>query len=107
MKEKFKQSGPDAIRYSNISPIAGIGNLLNSILRAEASYWRFEFSMLSDSINGFVGSDFFVFSVIEALACFFLGIYFFYVFPVGIGVPSHPLFFLKLIFNCKSKRKEE
>ena len=94
MKMKIKQSGPEAIKFMTISPIFGIGNLITSILWADGSKMQFRFDMLDRNIDGFIGIYFYIFCLIEICVALILGLYMFYVFPVGIGVPAHPLFFI-------------
>lgn len=88
-----------------VSPIFGLGNLITSILRAEGSLMEFRFDMLDRSIDGFIGKYFYYFTLIEIVFALVLGLYLFYVFPVGVGIPASPFFFITHFFRNKTKNR--
>ncbi len=83
------------------SPILGVGELVYNILLAESCYSFFGFHYLFEIIESYKGIDFFIFSSFQVVFVTLFALYLFYVLPLSIGVPSHPLFFL----NCFRRKK--
>ena len=101
MRDKFKTIGPDTLLYSTVSPIAGLGQILNSIVLAESSFLGYTFWQFTQLINFYKGINFVYYFLIEYCIFLLLGLYFFYIIPHEIGVPKHPLFFLGFPKNKK------
>ena len=84
-----------------ISPIGGLAQLIKVFLVFENSQTPCHFPEMRYEVSYFTGSTYFIILLIEIIILFWLGIYFFYVIPLEIGIAKHPLF----IFGYPWKQK--
>lgn len=75
-----------------LSPIGGLAQLVKIFLVFENSETLCNFPEMSYEVNSFTGSTYYIILLIEIILFFWLGIYFFYVIPLEIGIAKHPLF---------------
>ena len=73
-----------------------------TLLESQNNY-GFGFDNINQVINYYTYSTFIIFSIVEAVVFFLIGIYLDQVWPTEIGLKKHPLFFLGL---GKSKEKD-
>ena len=106
LRNNIKEYGENYMFYASFSPVMGIGQLIYNVLSAETSALEFNFHSLYNEELYFKAINFFYISIFEIIIFVFLSIYLFYVMPLGIGVPSHPLFFLGYPFKKEQKEEE-
>ena len=107
LRNNIKEYGDSAMFYASFSPIMGIGQVMYNILSAESSGLEFNFESLYNEELFFKAVNFYWISLFEFIFFTLLSIYLFYVMPLSIGVPSHPLFFLGYPFKKKEENKEK
>ena len=103
LRDSLADSGSTAMTIIALSPIGSLSQIVVNMLLYENIGKSFSFSELSVEIRYFCGSTYFIIGIIELILFFLLGIYFFFVIPLEIGIPKHPLFFLGL----PKKKKED
>lgn len=102
LRDNLRDSGSGATIGISISPIGALSQIIVNLLTYENTAFKFGFDDLRVDIYNFKGSTFYAVGLIEIFLFFILGLYFFYVIPLEIGIPRHPLFFLGY-----PKKKEE
>ena len=106
LRDTLKNSGTTATTIVALSPIGGLSQIIVNFLKFENTNFNFGFSDLGTEIFNFKGQTFFIICIIELIIFFLLGLYFFYVIPLSIGIAKHPLFCFGSLFSKKKKRNQ-
>ena len=94
LRDTFKTNGEGSTTGIAISPIGGLSQTIVNFLIFEGAFTNFGFSDMDVILENFRVRTFFIISFFELIIFIILSFYCFYVVPLGIGIPEHPLFFL-------------
>lgn len=105
IRDNLRRGGERLTTIMCISPIGAMAQVVVNYIVFEATDAGFTFNDYDKFIFNFRGKTFFYFGIAEIIIFFFLGLYFFHVVPLEIGIPQHPLFCLGFPFKKKKKKE--
>ena len=94
LRDNVRDSGQGATIAIALSPVGNLSQVITNLLIYENSNLNFSFTDLSVKVYNYTGATYFIMGIVQMIIFSLLGIYFFYVIPLDVGVPRHPLFFL-------------
>ena len=100
LRDTFRDGGEGVTTAVAFSPIGNISQVLINYILVEGSALDFTWSSMDQVFFNYRARTYFIIIIIEIIILLMVGLYCFYVVPLGVGVTLHPLFF------CGYKKKK-